>query len=261
MNKPSKKSASKKTTKSASSAAQTTDKNTKQNPDNGEAASESATLKSKSEKGKGGLKSADPSSSPQTSEAKKEQMNSNSQTTDAQTADSSPDSQTADQDEPKLAGHDPETLRDMYVRALAEQENIMKRAAADVRKARDFALQSFAPGICEVLDCLQAAAADAAKANSELPAGVSLTMRKLSSVMEANGILPVNPDLGATFDPSLHQAIGVDSQSKHPVNTVAAVIQCGYTLNGRMVRPANIIVSKPETASDQSETNKSDSDK
>lgn len=139
-----------------------------------------------------------------------------------------------------LAGYDAAALRDLYLRAAADKENTIKRAEAEIKKARDFALNRFSRGICEVRDCLEAALSGG-KSNE----GVALTLKKLTAVMEDNGVRPVRPDVGAPFDPDLHMAVGVDSGGKHAANTVAAVVQCGYTLNGRVVRAAGVVVGQP----------------
>ncbi|MGI9297894.1 MAG: nucleotide exchange factor GrpE [Gammaproteobacteria bacterium] len=151
----------------------------------------------------------------------------------------------ADSSEP-AAEQSAEELRDLYVRAVAENENLAKRAAAEIKKAGDFALSRFAPGICEVRDCLESALAESETdgAGDKTRTGVSLTLRKLSAVMEDNGILPVRPDIGASFDAGLHQAAGM-SEGGDDARTVAKVMQCGYTLNGRLVRPAIVWLGKP----------------
>lgn len=143
-----------------------------------------------------------------------------------------------------LAGYGVAELRDLYLRAEAEKTNIRKRAEEQVIQTRKFALEGFARGICEVCDCLEAALL-AGSDSDKMREGVTLTLRKLSTVMEANGIRPVRPDAGASFDPALHQSIGVDANSRQPANTVAATVQCGYTINGRVVRAARVMVSKP----------------
>ncbi|MBE8158266.1 MAG: nucleotide exchange factor GrpE [Betaproteobacteria bacterium] len=140
-----------------------------------------------------------------------------------------------------LAAYDAAALRDLYLRAAAEKENTLKRAEAEIKKARDFALNHFSRGICEVRDCLESAMSGGEKTGE----GVALTLKKLTVVMEANGIRPVRPDIGAPFDPELHMAIGFDSGGEHAANTIAAVVQCGYTLNGRVVRAAGVMVGKP----------------
>ncbi len=153
----------------------------------------------------------------------------------------------ADDNDP-LAKYDADTLREMYLREVAEKENIAKRTLSEIRKAHDFALSRFAPGICEVCDCLEMALAGFETAPEETKAreGVSLTLRKLFALMEANGILPVRPDPGAMFDTNLHQAAGF-APGEENARTVSIVMQSGYTLNGRLVRPAIVQLGKPPT--------------
>ena len=148
-----------------------------------------------------------------------------------------------------LAGYDRDALRDLYMRAVADNKNIQQRAESEIRKARDFGVFQFSRGICEVCDCLQSALSESKESTTEssdaMREGVTLTLRKLMAVMESNGIRSVRPDEGASFDPSLHQAVGMNSDGTRDANTVFKVVQSGYTLNGRMIRPADVIVNKP----------------
>ena len=151
-----------------------------------------------------------------------------------------------------LEAYSAEELREMVRLAAADKENILRRAENEIRKARDFALQTFASGICEVRDGLEAATADKEK-NGGASEGVLLTLRKLCAVMEKNGIRPVSPDIGATFDSSLHYAVGM-SEGGEGGQTIAEVKQCGYTLNGRLVRPAIVWLGKPPANEKDSES-------
>ena len=151
-----------------------------------------------------------------------------------------------------LEAYSAEELREMVRLAAADKENILRRAENEIRKARDFALQTFASGICEVRDGLEAATADKEK-NGGASEGVLLTLRKLCAVMEKNGIRPVSPDIGATFDSSLHYAVGM-SEDGEGGQTIAEVKQCGYTLNGRLVRPAIVWLGKPPAKDKDSES-------
>ena len=151
-----------------------------------------------------------------------------------------------------LEAYSAEELREMVRLAAADKENILRRADNEIRKARDFALQTFASGICEVRDGLEAATADKEK-NGGASEGVLLTLRKLCAVMEKNGIRPVSPDIGATFDSSLHYAVGM-SEGGEGGQTIAEVKQCGYTLNGRLVRPAIVWLGKPPAKDKDSES-------
>ena len=151
-----------------------------------------------------------------------------------------------------LEAYSAEELREMVRLAAADKENILRRAENEIRKARDFALQTFASGICEVRDGLEAATADKEK-NGGASEGVLLTLRKLCAVMEKNGIRPVSPDIGATFDSALHYAVGM-SEDGEGGQTIAEVKQCGYTLNGRLVRPAIVWLGKPPAKDKDSES-------
>ena len=151
-----------------------------------------------------------------------------------------------------LEAYSAEELREMVRLAAADKENILRRAENEIRKARDFALQTFASGICEVRDGLEAATADKEK-NGGASEGVLLTLRKLCAVMEKNGIRPVAPDIGATFDSALHYAVGM-SEGGEGGQTIAEVKQCGYTLNGRLVRPAIVWLGKPPANEKDSES-------
>ena len=151
-----------------------------------------------------------------------------------------------------LEAYSAEELREMVRLAAADKENILRRAENEIRKARDFALQTFASGICEVRDGLEAATADKEK-NGGASEGVLLTLRKLCAVMGKNGIRPVAPDIGATFDSSLHYAVGM-SEGGEGGQTIAEVKQCGYTLNGRLVRPAIVWLGKPPANEKDSES-------
>ena len=158
--------------------------------------------------------------------------------------------ETAEDGNSSIEDYDADKLRDLYVRALADRENLQKRAENEIKKARDFALDKFSRGICEVCDCLESALAEMPTTAAKEREGVALTLRKLVTVMENNGIRPVRPDVGASFDPALHQAVAIHADDNHAANTVVTVVQSGYTLNGRIIRPAGIVVAKPAAKSD-----------
>ncbi|MDR3394419.1 MAG: nucleotide exchange factor GrpE [Parasulfuritortus sp.] len=136
---------------------------------------------------------------------------------------------------------------DAWLRAKAETENVRRRGAEDAEKARKFAVEKFAGEMLAVKDSLEAALAtgDAASIES-LKSGVELTLKQLASVFEKNNIAEVNP-LGQKFDPNAHQAIAmVDGEGE--ANTVANVLQKGYLLSERVLRPAMVMVTKPKEA-------------
>lgn len=133
---------------------------------------------------------------------------------------------------------------DAWLRAKAETENVRRRAQEDVDKARKFAVEKFAGELLAVKDSLEAALGTGENASVEsLKSGVELTLKQLVSVFERNSIREINP-LGEKFDPNYHQAISMVEAEGEP-NTVAGVLQKGYLLNERVMRPALVTVVKP----------------
>ena len=128
----------------------------------------------------------------------------------------------------------------LYVKA--EGENIRRRAADDIDKARKFALEKFSNELLAVKDSLDAAALIEATDVQSYKDGVQITVKQLSSVFEKFNIAEINP-LGERFDPNKHQAISMLENSGEP-NTVTSVLQKGYTLNDRVLRPALVMVAK-----------------
>jgi molecular chaperone GrpE len=134
---------------------------------------------------------------------------------------------------------------DAWLRAKAETENVRRRAVDDVEKARRFAVDKFAGELLAVKDSLEAALATGDNASLEkIKQGVELTLKQLAGVFEKNGITEINP-LGEKFDPNYHQAISMVDGEGEP-NTVATVLQKGYLLNERVMRPALVMVVKPK---------------
>ena len=133
---------------------------------------------------------------------------------------------------------------DQYMRALAEMENIRKRGARDLESSRQYAVEKFAQDLIAVKDSLELAVsnADSGKADvASLIEGQSATLRLLAKAFEKAQIEEINPE-GAVFNPELHEAM-MAQPSDAPPNTVLAVIQKGYQLNGRLLRPARVVVS------------------
>lgn len=124
----------------------------------------------------------------------------------------------------------------------AEGENIRRRANDDIEKARKFALEKFSNELLAVKDSLDAAVLIEATDVKSYKDGIEITIKQLTSVFEKFNIAEVNP-LGEKFDPNLHQAISVLENSGEP-NTVTSVLQKGYTLNDRVLRPALVTVAK-----------------
>ena len=135
-------------------------------------------------------------------------------------------------------------LRDAWLRARADIDNIRKQAAADVAKAHKFALERFATELLPVKDALESALAAKGASTDALSAGVELTLKQLNSAFEKARIVEVDA-AGRKFDPHKHQAMAM-VESPEPPNTVVQVFQKGYVLNDRVLRPALVAVSKPK---------------
>jgi molecular chaperone GrpE len=133
-------------------------------------------------------------------------------------------------------------LSDAYLRAKAEAENTRRRAEEEVGKARKFAVESFAESLLPVKDSLEAAIAIPAATPEQLLEGVHATLRQLTAALERNKVVEVNPPAGARFDPHQHQAISVVPAAQEP-GTVVAVLQKGYLIAERVLRPALVTVS------------------
>lgn len=135
-------------------------------------------------------------------------------------------------------------LKDLYVRSQAEIQNVQRRSIEDIKKARDFAFSSFAKDVIVVKDYLEMALADQAGSIETIKTGVDLTLKQVIQVFERNAIKEVNPALGDKLDPHLHQAVNsVESEGQAP-NTIVNVMQKGYSLNNRVLRPAMVVVAK-----------------
>ncbi|MDE1219971.1 nucleotide exchange factor GrpE [Vibrio aestuarianus] len=136
--------------------------------------------------------------------------------------------------------------QDTVLRAKAEVENMRRRSEAEVDKARKYALSRFAEELLPVLDNLERAI-QAADADNEvikpLVEGVELTHKTFVGVIEKFGLKEINPE-GEVFNPEFHQAMSIQESPDHEPNTVMFVMQKGYELNGRVVRPAMVMVSK-----------------
>jgi molecular chaperone GrpE len=134
--------------------------------------------------------------------------------------------------------------RNNYLRAVAELDNFRKRSEREIENARKFAIERFAQELVTVGDALEAGInAGAANPCPALLEGAQATLRQLHRAFEKGGIKIIDP-AGQPFDPEWHEAITVQESQEHPANTVLSVIQKGYSLNGRLLRPARVIVSK-----------------
>lgn len=134
---------------------------------------------------------------------------------------------------------------DAWLRAKAETENVRRRAQDDIAKASKFAAEKFANTMLPVRDSLEAALATENQTLENLKAGVELTLKQLVAAFESAGVNEENP-LGQRFDPNRHQAISAVPAEADP-NTVLNVLQKGYMLHERVLRPAMVVVSKAQT--------------
>ena len=136
--------------------------------------------------------------------------------------------------------------KDQALRALAEMENLRRRAAQDVEKAQKFALEKFAADLLPVIDSLERALEHTDKENEAFKAvyeGVELTLKSILSTVEKYGVLQIDPQ-GAPFDPNKHEAMSMVESADVAPNSVVAVMMKGYELNGRILRPAMVMVAK-----------------
>ncbi|MEW6120625.1 MAG: nucleotide exchange factor GrpE [Pseudomonadota bacterium] len=131
---------------------------------------------------------------------------------------------------------------DAWLRAKAETENMRRRAVEEADKARKFAVEGFASELLAVKDSLEAALADTAASPEKLREGVELTLKQLAAAFVKYQLHDINP-VGEKFDPHLHQAIQM-IDSDQPANTVVTVLQKGYRLHERTLRPALVMVSR-----------------
>ena len=133
-------------------------------------------------------------------------------------------------------------LADTYLRAKAEAENTRRRAEEDISKARKYAVESFAESLLPVKDSLEAAIAMPDAKVEQVLEGVHATLRQLSAALDRNKVLPIAPPAGTKFDPHQHQAISV-VPADQDANTVVAVLQKGYLIADRVLRPALVTVT------------------
>ncbi|MEZ5559681.1 MAG: nucleotide exchange factor GrpE [Pseudomonadales bacterium] len=138
-----------------------------------------------------------------------------------------------------------DAFRDQALRAQAEAENVRRRAARDVENAHKFALEKFAVDLLPVLDSLEKAVetATGVDGGGAIAEGVALSLKLFQGVLEKAGIHQVDP-LGAPFDPQLHEAMAMVPNPDAEPNSVLEVMQKGYTLNGRLIRAAMVVVSR-----------------
>ena len=136
-------------------------------------------------------------------------------------------------------------LADQFLRAKAEAENARRRAEDEISKARKFAVESLAESLLPVADSLEAGLIIKDASNAQIREGVEATLRQLLAALERNKVIAINPGPGEKFDPHQHQAISI-VPSEHDANTVVSVLQKGYLIADRVLRPALITVSAPK---------------
>ncbi|MDB5890927.1 MAG: GrpE protein [Polaromonas sp.] len=136
-------------------------------------------------------------------------------------------------------------LSDSYLRAKAETENARRRAEDEISKARKFALESFAESLLPVADSLEAGLAIQDATPDQIREGAAATLKQLKSALERNKVVEINPAAGVKFDPHQHQAISM-VPSTQEANTVVSVLQKGYLIAERVLRPALVTVAAPQ---------------
>ena len=137
------------------------------------------------------------------------------------------------------------SVSDAYMRAKAEAENTRRRAEEEMSKARKFAVESFAETLLPVCDSLEAAIALPNATPEQMLEGVHATLRQLNAALERNKVLPIQPPAGTKFDPHQHQAISM-VPAEQDANTVVMVLQKGYLIAERVLRPALVTVAAPK---------------
>lgn len=136
-------------------------------------------------------------------------------------------------------------LAEQFLRAKAEAENTRRRAEEETSKARKFAVESFADSLLAVADSLEAGLAIQEATREQLREGSEATLKQLKSALERHKVIQIEPASGARFDPHQHQAISMVPADQEP-NTVVTVLQKGYLIADRVLRPALVTVAAPK---------------
>jgi len=174
-------------------------------------------------------------------QAENEQMQTAQANQDAQAADAATEPTLEDQlvaAEAKIA-----EMQDAFLRAKAEAENIRRRAQDDISRAHKFAIEGFAESLLSVKDSLEMALKIETPSVESLKEGVDMTLKQLSSAFEKNKLLEIHPQAGEKLDPMKHQAISA-VPAEQEANTVVSVLQKGYTIADRLLRPALVTVAQ-----------------
>jgi molecular chaperone GrpE len=138
-------------------------------------------------------------------------------------------------------------MQDAFLRARAEAENARRRAQEDIAKAHKFAIESFAESLVPVKDSLEMALQVETPSVESLKEGVEMTLKQLSSAFEKNRLLEINPKPGDKLDPMKHQAISM-VPAEQEANTIVNVLQKGYMIADRLLRPALVTVAQEKSA-------------
>ena len=136
-------------------------------------------------------------------------------------------------------------LADQFLRAKAEAENARRRADEDIAKARKFAVEAFAESLLPVTDSLEAGLTIKDATPEQIREGAQATLRQLVAALERNKVVAINPASGEKFDPHQHQAISMVPADQE-ANTVVSVLQKGYLISERVLRPALVTVAAPK---------------
>lgn len=186
---------------------------------------------------------SDPSSTPQ-AEPSEDSVHS---TEGASAAQAEPESDILAQVQAELAALQAKTgdLADQYLRAKADAENARRRAEEEISKARKFAVESFAESLLPVADSLEAGLTIKDGTVEQIREGAQATLRQLIAALERNKVMAIAPTAGTKFDPHQHQAISV-VPSEQDANTVVSLLQKGYLIADRVLRPALVTVSAPK---------------
>jgi molecular chaperone GrpE len=137
-------------------------------------------------------------------------------------------------------------LSEQFLRAQAEVQNTRRRADDEMAKARKFAIESFAESLLPVADSLEAGLAIQDATPEQIREGAEATLRQLKTALERNKVMEVAPAAGAKFDPHQHQAISMVPAPGQEPNTIVAVLQKGYLIADRVLRPALVTVAAPQ---------------
>jgi molecular chaperone GrpE len=138
-------------------------------------------------------------------------------------------------------------MQDAFLRARAETENARRRAQEDIAKAHKFAIENFAESLVPVKDSLEMALQIETPSIESLKEGVEMTLKQLASAFEKNRLMEVNPKPGEKLDPMKHQAISM-VPAEQEANTIVNVLQKGYTIADRLLRPALVTVAQEKPA-------------